>query len=102
MAGSPCIVRRSLALAVFLIGCAGGSSTPGVETSDATSLQPVAALKSGVQATAGVSTLLPPMPPPGAHLNYYGGKLLQNPKIVQVIYGTGTYIPEVTSATPPN
>ena len=36
--------------------------------------------------------------PAGAHLTYYGGKVIQNVKIVQVLYGSGTYIPEITGA----
>ncbi len=36
----------------------------------------------------------------GAHLNYYGGKLVQNAKVIQVIYGTGVYATGVNSGTP--
>jgi len=35
--------------------------------------------------------------PSGAHLTYYGGKVIQNVHITQVLYGMGTYIPELTS-----
>src|SRR5262249_24399262 len=37
------------------------------------------------------------VPPP--HLNYCGGKVIQNARVVQVLYGSGTYIPEVTSTS---
>src|SRR5260221_10739496 len=29
-------------------------------------------------------------------LKYYGGKVIPNVKVYQVLYGTGTYIPEVS------
>lgn len=34
--------------------------------------------------------------PAGAHLTYYGGKVIQNVKVVQVLYGSGTYISQLT------
>src|SRR5690348_15239667 len=34
--------------------------------------------------------------PAGAHLNYYGGRVVSNMQVVQVIYGTGSYLPQVT------
>ncbi|MGE5185331.1 MAG: pre-peptidase C-terminal domain-containing protein [Acidobacteriota bacterium] len=37
--------------------------------------------------------------PSGAHLTYYGGKVIQNVKVVEVLYGSGTYIPQLTSTT---
>ncbi|MCE9576804.1 MAG: PPC domain-containing protein [Deltaproteobacteria bacterium] len=40
--------------------------------------------------------------PAGAKLNYYGGKVIQNVKVVQVLYGSGTYIPQLTSNTAPS
>ncbi len=36
------------------------------------------------------------------HLTYYGGPVIQQVKVVEVVYGTGTYLPEVTSDTTPN
>lgn len=40
--------------------------------------------------------------PVGAHLNYYGGRVVSNAQVVQVIYGTGSYLPEVTSTGSPS
>ncbi len=37
--------------------------------------------------------------PSGAHLTYYGGKVIQAPKVVQVLYGSGTYIPQLTATS---
>ena len=40
--------------------------------------------------------------PSGAHLTYYGGKVIQDVKVVQVLYGSGTYIPQLTSTSGTN
>jgi hypothetical protein len=40
-----------------------------------------------------------PVAPAGAHLDYHGGKVIQNAHITQVLYGTGTYIPQITATT---
>jgi hypothetical protein len=34
--------------------------------------------------------------PAGAHLTYYGGKVISNVQVTQVLYGAGTYTPEVS------
>jgi hypothetical protein len=40
--------------------------------------------------------------PAGAHLSYFGGRVVSNIHVVEVIYGAGTYLPQVTSTTAPN
>src|SRR5438270_9543466 len=35
----------------------------------------------------------------GPHLVYYGGKVRANAKVVQVIYGAGTYLAQASAAT---
>jgi hypothetical protein len=35
--------------------------------------------------------------PAGATLTYYGGRVVSNMEVVQVLWGTGSYIPQVTS-----
>jgi hypothetical protein len=40
--------------------------------------------------------------PPGAHLQYFGGRIVSNIQVVQVIYGSGSYIPEVLSTATPS
>ncbi|HEY4939564.1 MAG TPA: hypothetical protein VIJ69_11080, partial [Actinomycetota bacterium] len=40
--------------------------------------------------------------PAGAHLTYFGGRVLTNVKVVQVIYGSGTYLPQTTSNVTPS
>jgi hypothetical protein len=63
-----------------------------------------------VMFTASVHAMVPvgpmsPDPVPGhlaARLTYHGGRLVQAPKVVQVLYGPGAYLPQLTSATAPN
>ncbi len=38
--------------------------------------------------------------PAGAHLTYYGGKVISNVRVIQVLYGSGTYTPEVQDPSP--
>ena len=40
--------------------------------------------------------------PAGAHLDYFGGRIMSRIQVVQVIYGTGSYLPEVTSTATPS
>ena len=40
--------------------------------------------------------------PPGAHLQYFGGRIVSNIQVVEVLYGTGSYIPQVTSTASPS
>jgi hypothetical protein len=42
-----------------------------------------------------------PMRRTGAHLTYYGGPVISNVKVVEVLYGSGTYLANITgNATP--
>ena len=40
--------------------------------------------------------------PTGAHLSYFGGRVVSNIQVVQVIWGSGSYIPQVTSTASPS
>ncbi len=40
--------------------------------------------------------------PVGAHLTYYGGRIVSNMQVVQVLWGTGSYLPEVANTVTPN
>jgi hypothetical protein len=40
--------------------------------------------------------------PAGAHLSYFGGRVVSNIQVVQVIWGAGSYIPQVTSTASPS
>jgi len=40
--------------------------------------------------------------PANAHLDYFGGRVVSNMQVVQVLYGSGTYLPQVTSTSSPS
>jgi hypothetical protein len=40
--------------------------------------------------------------PAGAHLTYYGGPVISHVKVADIIYGPGTYVPQVTSTSAPS
>src|SRR5215471_10890961 len=44
----------------------------------------------------------PDSAPPGAHLQYFGGRIVSNIQVVQVIYGAGSYLPQITSTASPS
>jgi hypothetical protein len=37
-----------------------------------------------------------------AHLDYYGGPVVSDVQVVQVLYGTGSYLPQISSTTSPS
>lgn len=40
--------------------------------------------------------------PAGAHLSYFGGPVISNAHVVQVLYGTGSYLAQVSSTSTPS
>ena len=44
----------------------------------------------------------PASAPAGAHLTYYGGRVISNPQIVIVLWGSGSYLPEIASTASPS
>jgi hypothetical protein len=40
--------------------------------------------------------------PAGAHLTYFGGRVVSNIRVVQVLWGTGSYLPQVSSTSSPS
>jgi hypothetical protein len=40
--------------------------------------------------------------PAGAHLSYFGGPVVTNAHVVQVLYGSGSYLPQLTTTTTPS
>ena len=40
--------------------------------------------------------------PTGAHLTYYGGRVISNVQVIQVLYGTGNYAPAVQGTATPS
>jgi len=47
-------------------------------------------------------TGLPAVAPTGAHLSYYGGRVVSNARVVAVLWGSGSYLPQLTGAGTPN
>ena len=43
-----------------------------------------------------------PQAPAGAHLSYFGGPVISNVHVVQVLYGTGSYLTQVSSTATPS
>lgn len=40
--------------------------------------------------------------PAGAHLSYFGGPVVTNAHVVQVLYGSGSYLPQLTTTATPS
>jgi hypothetical protein len=40
--------------------------------------------------------------PAGAHLSYFGGPVISNVHVVEVLYGSGSFLPQVSSTAPPS
>ena len=58
---------------------------------------------SGLSAAAASSTSTPIAAAAAKpHLTYFGGPVLSHVKIVGVVWGSGTYQPQVTATTTPN
>lgn len=49
----------------------------------------------------GVYIGAPPVSMAAPHLNYYGGKVVSNAKMVQVLYGAGSYLGNIAGTTSP-
>lgn len=43
-----------------------------------------------------------PQAPAGAHLSYFGGPVISNVHVVQVLYGSGSYLSQVANTTTPS
>jgi hypothetical protein len=56
-------------------------------------IDPLGAPRARLRNTAGFASSIP-------HLNYYGGKVVSNVHVVQVLWGTGNYDPAVTGSGP--
>src|SRR5262245_38270499 len=83
-------------------GCAAPveatATTEATETVMFTDRVHMLTLRDPATARAIPGTPAAPVPPPGALL-YLGGKVLRNVHVTQVLYGQGSYIPELTATT---
>ena len=92
----------------LLVAAGGVAAAAGVGTPGATA----ATVASSTGGTIGLGKVpfTPPASPAaamlrsyaavGSHLAYYGGPVVANPDIVQVLYVAGSYLPELTDTTP--
>jgi uncharacterized membrane protein len=100
---SPALVgplpRALLAALLALSGCGAGSATDPTGPEAPTLPVPQVIVQpwrdprasTGPTSAAGTS-----------HLTYYGGRVVSNTQVVQVLWGTGSYIPNVSSTTSPS
>ncbi len=96
------------ALAQVLQSAATGSSNaqkpqpPNAGDAHGLNVLPVAATQDGVSGqnaiTSGPTGFSAPA---GAHLNYYGGPIITNVQVIQVLYGSGSYEPHVAGTSSP-
>lgn len=85
----------SLIAAATAVGCAPDGAPADVENITFTSHVHILPVRDAIVTRAADEH-------PDAHLTYHGGKVIQAPRIVQVLYGAGTYIPELTDPTAPS
>lgn len=76
------------------VGCAAEPTSPAVPPDDITFTQRVHMMP--VRDTAMPVPLYPPVT---AFLDYHGGKVIPNVDVTPILYGPGTYLPEVTSTS---
>jgi hypothetical protein len=88
-------------IAAIAMGC--GNALPG-DTAAANSDQNQVAFSSHVHKmpliTPGTPT--PKVAPAGAHLTYHNGRVVSNIHVIQVLYGAGSYLPQVSSTVSPS
>lgn len=126
--GCSSIVRSALYVAVFMLICASATIQPvmGQITATGDPNRPdVKGAAQGPPPSSAVQSLPKPQPTPkppvhilrmpesgasapplaavvGAHATYFGGPIISNVHVVQVLYGTGAYLPAVSSTAAPS
>ena len=98
------VSRTRIVLAVVtMLGAVGCSrSQPGEQRTASLKSQTGGLLLHGQLQTPKGSSLRQGSAPPGAHLTYFGGRVVSHAQVVEVLYGSGSYIPEVTSTASPS
>jgi hypothetical protein len=86
----------ALSLIAVAAACGGIEPQPGEVAADLEYGSRVHALPLRDSAAA------PRAAPAGAHLSYWGGHVVSNASVVQVLYGSGTYLSNITSSTAPS
>jgi hypothetical protein len=100
------VSRTALAIAtVGVVGCAAP------DVSDPPDIHSAASNLTSKESRAGGMFLhgqvredhpQPRSAPAGAHLQYFGGRIVSNIQVVQVIYGAGSYLPQITNTASPS
>ena len=98
-----------LLVGLFIVGTAVVAAAPAGATQQAGGTQagPSLPVNPHTHLPPGVLPKTPSGPqalaaPAGAHLSYYGGRVISNVQVVQVLYGAGTYTPEVQNTASPS
>jgi hypothetical protein len=101
-------VFGTVLLATAALGLAGCSAAPGTsfdpsagEGTTATTPAPSSGIRRGT-AWRDPNAIVDESAPAGAHLNYFGGHIVSNVQIVEVLYGSGTYQSFVSSTASPS
>ncbi|MBV8757976.1 MAG: pre-peptidase C-terminal domain-containing protein [Deltaproteobacteria bacterium] len=86
-------MKRALALTFALAGCMTTDAEVDITYTNHVHAMPY---RSSSDSSMGHGPADVPSAPAGAHLTYYGGKIIPNVKVSQVLYGSGTYISQVS------
>ncbi len=82
---------------LFAVGC--GAALPEPDSSGQANVRYGSRVHKMPKLDSGVST---GSAPAGARLTYFGGRVVSNMQVVQVLYGTGSYLPQVSSTGTPS
>ena len=107
------VSNRTGGRAVKTYRCAGGTLRAAAFAAALICLAPAVALANNANPhfVGGPGHPLPVRPPGagteaaapvGAHLTYYGGRVVSNMRVVQVLYGSGSYLANVSSTASPS
>ena len=104
MATSLSALFAILPLVIGSQGCSASPTTSSTESTPLVGSRPnnVMRMRSPGAQPAAQSAVLPAAAPAGAHLTYYGGRVVSNIQVVQVLWGTGSYLPQVSSTSSPS
>src|SRR4051812_49308232 len=103
------VFRVAVLFALASFANAGCKPSQGPGAADGGGAPPAPLVPRGVQWKRGMNpsnpeTIAPDLlsAPPTRHLVYYGGRVVSNVQVVQVLYGAGSYDPHVTSTASPS
>jgi uncharacterized protein YjdB len=91
--------------ALVLMACIGLSLSTACMDPESTTPEAPAATTAPLMAPRGIVPWVEPsliQAAPSGHLVYYGGRLVSNMQVVQVLWGTGSYLSGVTSTATPS